>query len=181
VTPESFHDFFVATAGVAGALIGLLFVALSIVQDRLTGPEAAQAHRIRALAALTSFTNALSVSMFALIPGAGIGGTAAVVAIVGLVFVAASVLSVLRVRAQQPTAPREVTFLLGIAVMCVLQLWFGIRSVRDDSVEAARGIAILVGVCFFVGIERSWELIGAPSIRLRRELIAALRGDDGES
>ena len=173
--PESFHDFFVATGGVAGALIGLLFVAISVAPERLLGDGAAQSHRVRASTALTAFTNALTVSLFGLIPGMSMGATAVSVALIGLLFVAGSLVSLLRVRKHQPGALRDASFLAGVAIVFALQLFFGIGLQRHHhDLGDVRGLAILVTVCFLIGISRSWELIGGPSIRLRREILTTL-------
>ena len=120
MTTDGFHDFLLGSAGVAGALIGLLFVAISVAPDRLVDDSVPQSHRVRASTALTVFTNALTVSLFALIPGLGAGGTAAIVAVVGLLFIVGSIVSLLRVRRAEPGL-RDAGFLAGTAVVFVLE------------------------------------------------------------
>lgn len=178
---DGFHDFFVASAGVAGALVGLLFVAVSVTQERLSQEGRSQLYRVRASAALTSFSNALAVSLFALIPGVGIGWTATIVAMLGLFFIAASVLSLIRLRAQHGSPPRDALFLAGQAVALLIQLIAGISAINSpDSVGDIRAVAIVVIVSFFIGVARAWELIGGPEIGLFHELRLLSRRDPAE-
>jgi hypothetical protein len=173
MTPETLHEFFAASAGVAGALIGLLFVAVSVAHERLIAEDAEYGHRMRAAAALTSFTNALSISLFALVPGIGLGDTAVVVGALGLMFVVAALLSLVSVRKTQSVSARDLFFLVGLVVTFGLEVYFGIRlASRGHDPDAAETIAVFVIVCFLVGVARSWELVGGPSFGFFSEVWA---------
>ncbi len=176
MTPSSLREFFVASAGVAGALIGLLFVTITVAHERLTAEDADQGQRIRASAALTAFTNAFAISLFALVPGVGLGWTALVVSVLGVLFVAASFLSLVRVRQLRLRGLRDVIFLIALLVTFVFELVYGLQLIsRAHNANAAETIAVLVVVCFLIGIARAWELIDGPSIGLTGELTAIAR------
>lgn len=178
MVPENIHDFFIASASVAGALIGLLFVAISVSADRLAeAKEGTQIHRIRASAALTAFVNALVVSLLALIPGHKIGPASLAVAVVGFLFVVTALLSLIRLRQARLRTLREAIFLVGLVVTFVFQFIQGIDlSLHPADSGAVNTIAILVALNFLAGIDRAWELIGGPQFGFGHEVVALLRG-----
>ena len=177
MVPDSMRDFFIASGGAAAALVGLLFVAISVSLERLQeAHKSAQLHRIRASASLTAFTNALAMSLLALVPKHTIGATAVVLGIVGLLFVIASLMSLIRVRQVRWSTAREALFLIALCAVFLLQVIDGVRILNNpgDSGDVST-IAILVVACFLIGIARAWELIGAPSIGIRQEVRAVVR------
>ena len=178
MVPASIHDFFVASGSVAGALIGLLFVAISVSLVRLAQDKAgAPLHRVRAAAALTAFTNALAVSLFALIPGHTIGPAAVAGAAGGLLLITASLLSLIRLRQVRRDTALEALFIAGLAIVFVAQQIVGAEVIAERDVPGAvNTIAILVVLCYMIGIVQAWELIGGPSIGITQEIMALVRG-----
>ncbi|HXL90809.1 MAG TPA: hypothetical protein VN969_17815 [Streptosporangiaceae bacterium] len=177
MVPENLHDFFATTGGVSGGLIGLLFVAISVSAERLAKEGAeSQPHRIRASAALTAFTNALTISLFGLLPGEKIGWTSITVSALGIAFIVATVLSLVRLRQVNMKTARDLLFLAGLIVIFAIQLaegWSVARNPADSS--GVDTIAFEVVLCFLIGIARSWELIGGPGIALSHEVTQLVR------
>ena len=116
--------------------------------------------------------------MFALVPGIGVRWPAVIVSVSGLAFVTAALLSLLRVRHSQPEGLRDALFLAGLAVTLAIQLLSGIRLLLHlRETGPVQTIAVIVIVCLLIGIARSWELIGGPSIGMRSELFDIARTD----
>lgn len=84
--PDTFRDFLVASAGVAGALIGLLFVAISVRPEQI-GEGGDASVRFRPSASLSALLNALLLSLLLLVPGTQVGAGVVAVGVVGLVAV----------------------------------------------------------------------------------------------
>lgn len=177
MVPDDLHDFFVAGAGVAGALVGLLFVAISVSGNRLTpGEKSAPIHRIRAAASLTAFTNALTVSLFALIPGHKIAPTSISLGGVGLAFVLATLIALFRARLLWSRRMLDAAFVVGLAVAFTYQLIWGLRlSSHPDDAGTVNSIAVLVVIFFLVGVTRAWELIGGPAFGFTSQVVALVR------
>ena len=84
MVPLSFHDFFGGCATIAGALIGLLFVAISVSPENLTGATARTDHQVRAGAAFSALVNTMVIALVALLPGARLGEAGIILGAAGL-------------------------------------------------------------------------------------------------
>ncbi len=94
MTHADYRDMLVAIAGAAGALTGLLFVALPVAPRRDPTPGPRIIRQVRAGAALLAFTNAVAVSLFGLVPQTNVGYPSVTLGVIGLFFTAASIRSV---------------------------------------------------------------------------------------
>jgi hypothetical protein len=175
VVPDTYTAFFAATAGVAGALIGLLFVALSVAL-----PAADPARRVeldvKAGITFSVFVNALAVSLFALIPGLDLGGTAVVVGILGLSSCLAFGIILWRESPNRRGQLGQVRHLVLQAAVFTYQVVVGIhlRGHPGDTSDV-QTLAILTIVLFLVGIARAWQLIGARDSSLLGQIAGSLR------
>lgn len=89
VVSATYRDLFATVATAAGALTGLLFVALSLVPRRASGSGLSVIQQVRAAAAWLAFTNALAVALFGLVPGTNVGYPALVLGVIGVAFTVA--------------------------------------------------------------------------------------------
>jgi hypothetical protein len=71
---------------------------------------------------------------------------------------------------------RQLTFLVVMLAAFGAELWNGVLLlVHNHDPGAADWLAVLVIVCFLLGIYRSWELIGGPDIGFGHELAVLVR------
>jgi hypothetical protein len=175
VVPASFHDFFNGCASVAGALIGLLFVALSVSPEKLAGNDANAEHQVRAGAAFSALVNTLVIALVGLLPGASLGDAGIILSGAGLATTAALVIVLYREH-QQRIHRGDVRMLAVLFVLYGLQL---INAVQLEGpargaggIDRQGGLAILF---FIFAIVRSWQLVGARTIGLATTLSAAIQ------
>jgi hypothetical protein len=157
----TYRELFAAIAATAGALTGLLFVAMSVASRRAPGTAPAVIREIRAAAALLAFTNALAVSLFGLVPGTNVGYPAVSLGVIGILFTAAGMRSVL---SSQPTR-RQNLGQLGLVVLLLAifgtELAAGIAVLADPRRSTpVQVISYALVTSTIVGIARAWELVG---------------------
>jgi hypothetical protein len=160
---EDFQNFFLAIAGASAALIGLLFVAVSVAPEEVLGPKAHALHQIRATMALTAFGSTLVMSLLALLPNAHIGLPATAIGTVGVLFVVTS-LHDLRTDAHDPSRRRALVLLATYVLVNLFLTASGIRLlIQPKDLQPVSDSAYAAIALIALGIDRSWELVGGRS------------------
>ncbi|HEY6499003.1 MAG TPA: hypothetical protein VIZ20_06215 [Streptosporangiaceae bacterium] len=175
MTPVSFHDFFGGCATVAGALIGLLFVAISVSPEKLTGRIAEADHQVKAGAAFSALVNTLVIALVALLPGASLGTTVLILSAAGLSSTAGLVIVLWREHKKQVN-------LSAIIMLAVLLGLYGVQlanglglssSARNPGLISNQG-GLVIGF-FAFAIARAWALVGARDSHLLSAVAGMVR------
>jgi hypothetical protein len=165
VVPVSFHDFFSGCATIAGALIGLLFVALSVSSEYLRGENARTDHQVRAGAAFSALVNTMVIALFALLPTTDLGTVGIILSAVGLGTTAALIFAL--AREDKRIGPTDISMFLVLLVLYGLQLANALRLEHTPhNVALVVNQGELAVVFFLFGIARSWQLVGAREFGL---------------
>src|SRR5262249_17142520 len=152
-------------ATVAGALIGLLFVAISVSPGKLSGDTARTDYQVGAAAAFSALTNTLVIALVALLPGADLGEAGPLLAAIGLAVTAALVIALYRERGKVRRG--DATMFLILLVLYGLQLANSIRlEVAPHDVNSVDNQGVLAIAFFLFGIARAWQLVGARDFSL---------------
>lgn len=183
VIADAYREFFIAVAGATGALIGLLFVAVSVAGERVTATETRAEFGSRASAALLLFTNALVLSLVGLIPGSSIGWWAISISIIVLVFAVATARLIVEVARQDRGHWRSLGLVVALVAVAGVEMYGGILRLRDPGgVSGLRTLQYLMVAELLVGIARAWQLVGLRDTGIFASLrILARGGESGES
>ena len=165
MVPLSFHDFFSGCATIAGALIGLLFVVLSVTSESLSGEKARTDHQVRAGAAFSALVNTMVIALFALLPTTDFGTVALILAAAGLGTTAALIFAL--AREDRRIGRGDLFMFLVLLLLYGLQL---ANAVRLEHTPGKVSLVVNQGVLavgfFLFGIARSWQLVGAREFSL---------------
>jgi hypothetical protein len=152
---KELHDFFVASVGAAAALVGLLFVAVSIAPEKIFGTTAAAVRRADAERAFTALSNVFFVSLAALTPH----GPLSAIAVIAALAMAQIVLTALRLRRR---FPGHFTWRnVGLISFAIYAFEFvsALRGVADES--RADAIVYIVFGLYAYALGTAWGLLGA--------------------
>jgi hypothetical protein len=180
MVPANFTNYFLALAGAGGALIGLLFVAISIQPERIFGahgaPGAPGAPERQTVATNTfaGLVNGFFIALLALVPGTTLGAVTLAFALLGVVN--ALLLGGRRVRVHVRTRRgssqarinwlRIARFQLMVLISLGLYVYEGGVAVRllqqPADLAALATLCDVLVVVYGLALLRAWELLGAP-------------------
>jgi hypothetical protein len=177
--PEDYREFFVAAAGASGALIGLLFVAVSVFPERARQVETRLEYQSRASAALLLFSNAMVLSLAALVPGVGLGWWAFASSLAVLVFGAATARLIITAARRGQGRWGSLGLVVALGAIGGFEMYAGILLIGHPTDPGPiRTLDYVVIGDLAAGIARAWQLVSMRDTGLMSSLKLLARGDD---
>ena len=175
MVPASYQGFFGGCATVAGALIGLLFVAISIFPQKLAGNKTSTDYQAKAGAAFSALTNTLVIALVALLPGASLSTAVTALAAAGLATTASLIILLYREHMRVRLGP--------VILPVILLILYGLQLANGIALSSAPGdmsrLTSLGGLAiafFLFAITRAWQLVGAWDMSLLSTVAKMSRG-----
>lgn len=160
---DVYRDFFVTSVGASAAFIGLLFVALSFVDDEKTDKKVRNWRHIMANSSFAQLANVFFVSLAGLLPASReLALMGCVMAVLGIVIA----FRLLPQTTNQQRTGRHTPTLLGIATVgvYVLELVTALWLLRWSGGQTILGYFILAIILLYAGaLMRAWEITGSKS------------------
>jgi hypothetical protein len=151
MVPGVYNAYLAAMATAAAALIGLLFVAVSVRDDTIFGPNAMPGGEALAITAFTGLVNSFVVSLLGLIPKVNIGEPAVIMAVIS---------SVAIVRLQRRLHTGRNLIVLAITLLTyAAQFGLGVLLLVDPHSDQLINLSFIVFVTLIVSLQRAWSLL----------------------
>ena len=160
--PVAYANFLVASTQASAALLGLLFVSVSIAPERVFGGRADSGRQAQARSAFTALANVFFISFTSLIPSQPVGLVVLTIALVAL-SQTLSLLLLLPGLWRDRTGIWTTTLFLASGAIYGYEIAIGLRLLARPTDEGALTTLLLLLLGgYAVGLARAWELLGAP-------------------
>ncbi len=172
--PPTMENYFSASTGASAALVGLIFVAISLwPKEKIAAASATW--RAIAGGSFMAFVNAFLVSISALNPGLNLGWS---VLTLSLIAVSNTLWRGFPLLRRSPNWKENLTTIIGNRLIIFAGLiayisegYFGVRLLLAPSETfAIEGIAINLILIYAIGLVHAWELLGIEQVGLRKWL-----------
>ena len=161
MVPPQFVNFFIASASAGAALVGLLFVAVSIAPEHIVQANAAVERQAMAASSFTALLNAFFISFGALLPE-NVGYITLVMSLSGLINSIYLTRNMFKERQKWQSILRRINLILFSYIVYGFELYFAILLIKErGNSEAFYGLTGLLLSVYGIGLLRAWQLLGA--------------------
>lgn len=176
MVPATYIGFLTASTQASAALIGLLFVSISLAPERVFGGKAEALRQAVALSAFTALANIFFISFATLIPGIPVGIIVTAIAAVAALQTL-GLLALMRSWRESKVLRRSLLLFFGSAAIYGGEIAVGIELWRSPSnSDALSGLLQIILGAYAIGLGRAWELLGAPRMGIIASARELLRG-----